>query len=197
MPSHRLAFAALALLGCSVPAAAQKCRVIHNASDVGLWVVYDEKHTAVEGSVQSAEKRNDRVWGRLFFEVAVEAEKPKARCLKLGWRVEPAGDRPVDAFDFGGRLPSGIITLSNDSDHGGDPEGEIELWVPDDRVREADETFRIVLTDAVTGHTLPGLVGKRDEQSGVRDRKASATSLDMRHRLLMTVQDAPEQASRH
>ena len=197
MPCHRLAFAALALLACSVPAAAQKCRVIHNASDVGLWVVYGEKHTGVEGSLQSAEKRNDRLWGRLFFEIAVEAERPKARCLKLGRRVEPAGDRPVDGLDFGGRFPSGIITLSNDSDHGGHPEGEIELWVPDDRIREADETFRIVLTAAVTGNPLPGLVGKRDEQSGLRDHKAPPSSLDMRHRLVMTVQDAPEQASRH
>jgi len=196
MSSRCFAVAAFVLLGCSAPAEAEKCRVIHNASEVGLWVVYGEKQTAVEGSVQSAEKRGDRVWGRLFFEVAVEAEKPRARCLKLGWRVEPAGSRPVDALDFGGRFPRGIITLSNHSDHGGDAEGEIELWVPDDRAREADETFRFVLTDAVTGNALPGIVGRRDEQSGVRDRMAHASSLDMRHRLLMTVQDAPEQASR-
>ena len=170
--------------------------MIHNASEVGLWVVHGESNTAVEGSLQSAANRGDRVWGRLFFEVAIEAEKPNAKCLKLGWRVEPTGNRPVNALDFKGQLPSGIVTLSKDSDHGGDPQGEIELWVPDDGVRELDETFRIVLTDPATGHPVPGVVGKREARLGVRDRKASVSSLDMQDRLLMTVQDAPEQASR-
>ncbi len=173
-----------------------RCVPLRHADTVQLWIRGgEEEFRAVEGSEETAAKRGDRVWGHLFFEVQFGVNRPKAKCMRVRWRVEPWGAHPVDSADFDGRLPSGYMDLFYSSD---DHEvgGAIQLWAPDDGKREGPETFRLVLLDPVTGAPLAGRVGRYNPNTGWRARNASPSSLDMRRRLVMTVEDAPEQARR-
>jgi hypothetical protein len=171
------------------------CPAITNATKAGLYVVHGERETAVEGSPQSAARRGDTDWRHLFFEIALAANKLKGPCAIIDWRVEPTGPAPVDAADFGGKLPSGRLTLHRS--HGEQfIEGEIEIWVPDDHVAEPPEQFRVVLTSPASECPLPGVVRRYDDQRGIPLFHVSPASLAMRYRLVMTVLDAPEQRLR-
>lgn len=179
----------------STSSGGMKCVPLQRADAAKLWVKYGEQQTAVEGSKESAAKRGDNEWGHLFFGVEIGADRPIHRCMRVGWRVEPWGPRPVDAADFGGKLPSGMMDLFDDSDHG-DVGGAIQIWGPDDHVIEGPETFRIVLLDPVTGTPLAGTVGTYDPVTGMRARHRTSQSLDLATRMVMTVLDAPEQSGR-
>lgn len=174
-----------------------KCVPLRSADAVRLWIIPDdaERKTAVEGSKESAAKRGDNNRMRLFFEVQLRADRPIQRCMRLRWRVEPWGRNPVNAADFGGTFPSGTVDLIYNSHHD-ETAGAIQVWVPDDNRREQSETFRIVLLDPITKGPLAGTVGAYDPDTGMRARNRSPQSLDMRNRLVMTIEDAPEQASR-
>lgn len=190
-----IAFAAIALSSGSDAQSGERCPAITDASRAGLYVIYDERQTAVEGSEQSAQRRGDDNWDHLFFEVAFAAKKLGPRCGRIGWRVEPYGRAPVDAADFGGKFPSGVVDLSRTDSR--DPfKGEIEIWVPDDGRAERPEQFRIVLANPLTGRPLAGVIGLYDDNRGVPVFRAPAASLLMRDRLIMTVEDAPEQRRR-
>ena len=171
-----------------------RCVPLRRADSALLWIKYGERRTAVEGSEASAAARGDLDRGHLFFGVEFGVDRPKSACLRVRWRVEPWGPHPVDAADFGGTFPSGTMDLVDGSDHG-ETSGAIQIWVPDDHVREGPETFRIVLLDAVTGAPLAGTVGIHDPETGGRARRPTQ-GLDMRERMVMTVEDAPEQAGR-
>ena len=194
----------LAVLLGPVPASAQtwatsgeglKCVPLRRADSAALWIKYGERRTGVEGSLASAEKRGDKEWNHLFFGVEFGADRPISTCMRVRWRVEPWGPHPIDAADFGGTFPSGVMDLIDGSDHG-ETSGAIQIWVPDDSVRERPETFRIVLLDAVTRTPLAGTVGVYDVETGMRARNPDPRALDMRGRMVMTVEDAPEQAAR-
>lgn len=190
-----VAFAAIALSSGLDAEAGERCPAITDASRAGLYIIYDERATAVEGSSQSAERRGDNVMKHLFFEVAFAAKNLRQRCGRIGWRVEPYGPSPVDAADFGGKFPSGVVDLSRTDSR--DPfEGEIEIWVPDDGRAEGPEQFRIVLANPLTGRPLTGVIGRYDGNRDVQVIRAPAASLVMRNRLIMTVEDAPEQRRR-
>jgi hypothetical protein len=179
----------------STSAEGMKCVPLRRADTAKLWILYGEKQTAVEGSKESAAKRGDDHWNHLFFSVEFGSDRPIARCMRVRWRVEPWGSNPVDAADFGGSLPSGTMDLFDDSDHD-EVGGAIQIWAPDDHVRERPETFRIVLLDPITGAPLAGTVGTYDPRTGMRARHPAVGSLNMKNRMVMTVLDAPEQQSR-
>lgn len=188
-------FAAIALTSVSDAEVGVRCPAITDASRAGLYIIYDERASAVEGSRQSADRRGDRDTSHLFFEVAFAAKNLRSRCGRIGWRVEPYGRAPVDAADFGGKFPSGVVDLSRTDSR--DPfKGEIEIWVPDDGRAERPEQFRIVLANPLNGRPLAGVIGLYDDNRGVPVFRAPAASLLMRNRLIMTVEDAPEQRRR-
>ena len=204
--SVRIAHSCLALALMLAPASASgeqwstsgegmKCLPLRSADGVKLWIIPEERETAVEGSKESAQKRGDSNWAHLFFGVGIRADRPTQRCMRLRWEVEPWGPSPIDAADFGGRFPSGTVDVIYNSHHD-EAAGAIQIWVPDDHVRERPETVRIVLLDPVTGTPLAGTVGAYDPDTGMRARHRSARSLDMKNRMVMTVEDAPEQAAR-
>lgn len=172
-----------------------KCVPLRRADAAKLWIVSGERQTAVEGSKESAVRRGDRNWPHLFFSVQFVVDRPIAKCMRVRWRVEPWGPNPVDAADFRGRFPSGTMDLFDDSDHD-EVSGAIQLWVPDDHVRGRPETFRIVLLDPVTAAPLAGSIGIYDSRTGARTRHPAFQSLDMKNRMVMTVEDAPEQKDR-
>ena len=175
-----------------------KCVPLRRADAVRLWIVSDEpneRKTAVEGSRESAAKRDDGDAPLLFFEVKIRADRPIQKCMRLRWRVQPWGRRPVDAADFGGRFPSGTVDVIYDSHHD-EAAGAIQVWVPNDYVRERPETFRIVLLDPVTRTPLAGTVGAYDPVTGVQARNRTVQSLSMKNRMVMTVLDAREQRAR-
>ncbi|HEY0629863.1 MAG TPA: hypothetical protein VGD23_11105 [Sphingomicrobium sp.] len=175
-----------------------KCFPLRRADAVRLWIASDEpneRKTAVEGSRESAARRDDGNAPLLFFEVRIRADRPIQKCMRLRWRVEPWGQRPVDAADFGGKLPSGTVDVIYNAHHD-EAAGTIQVWVPNDDVRERPETFRIVLLDPVTRRPLAGTVGAYDPGTGMRARNRPAQSLNMTNRLVMTVLDAPGPRSR-
>ena len=154
----------------------------------------DERKAAVEGSRNRGAKR-DRDGPALFFEVQLRADRPSQRCMRLGWRVEPWGPNPVDRADFGGKFPSGTIDVIYGAHHD-EAVGALQLWVPDDHIREDAETFRIVLLDPVTRSPLGGTIGAFDPETGMRARRRTPQSLGMENRLVMTVLDAAAQRPR-
>jgi hypothetical protein len=116
--------------------------------------------------------------------------------MRLRWRAEPWGPHPVNAMDFGGKFPEGTVDLIYDAEHD-ETSGAIQLWAPDDHVREEPETFRVVLLDPTTREPLAETIGVYDPETGMRSHHPLPESLDMRDRLVMTVEDASEQAARH
>ena len=176
----------------------KKCVPLRSADAARLWIASDqpdERKTAVEGSRDDSAKRKHGDAPLHFFEVQLRSDRPSQRCMRLGWRVEPWGRRPVNAADFGGEFPSGTMDVIYYSHHD-EGAGAIQVWVPDDHVREDPETFRIVLLDPVTRTPLAGTIGAYDPNTGMRARHRTGQSLDMKNRTVMTVLDAPEQSTR-
>ncbi|MDO6563721.1 Calx-beta domain-containing protein [Amphritea sp. 1_MG-2023] len=58
------------------------------------------------------------------------------------WTVQPSGDNPVNALDFGGFYPSGVVGFSP-----GQETATISVTVMGDDTGEFDETFTVVLSE--------------------------------------------------
>ena len=67
------------------------------------------------------------------------------------WTVVPNGDNPVNAQDFGGFYPSGVVGFSP-----GQETATISVAVMGDDIGEFDESFSVVLSDASGADILEG-----------------------------------------
>ena len=92
------------------------------------------------------------------------------------WAVTGTGDNPANAADFGGTLPSGIVTFA-----AGVTSQVITVNVQGDTVVEPDETFTVTLSGAtnatITTATATGTILNDDTPPVERDRQ-QITSLD-------------------
>lgn len=171
-----------------------RCRLLRDAGRAHLWIIYSESDRVVEGD--SAAPRGGVVpnGASNLAGMEMQADPSGTTCWRLAWRAEPWGPHPTDAADFGGRWPSGFVDIFPEGDEN-EWSGAIQISLPDDHRRETPETFRMVLLDPVTRRPLAGRVNRSDPRTGMRDHHAPAAALDMRNRLVFSVEDPPAASS--
>ena len=86
---------------------------------------------------------------KTVFTFTVVREGDTSGVTSTMWSVVPAGDHPVQALDFGGALPSGILVFN-----AGESSKDITVVVEGDNVGEFNEAFKVVLSDTVGGTAL-------------------------------------------
>ncbi|MEM9061416.1 MAG: tandem-95 repeat protein [Pseudomonadota bacterium] len=116
-----------------------------SASDT-FTITVDAPDPAIEGLIVSAIDRSqaEGTAAASTFRFDVYRLGDLSEPASVDWAVGPTGANPVNLADFAGRLPSGSIAFA-----AGEERKLIEIDVVGDFAEEADETFEIILSNAV------------------------------------------------
>jgi Ca2+-binding RTX toxin-like protein len=112
--------------------------------------------------------------GTVQFSYAVERTGPTGGTSTVNWAVEGSGAQPVDAADFGGSLPSGVLTFAP-----GETYKTVTFRVSGDSAVEPDEALAVRLSGA-SGATLGNALSSgtivNDDQPPAGDQPGRAIS---------------------
>jgi Ca2+-binding RTX toxin-like protein len=87
--------------------------------------------------------------GTLAFSYTVTRSGDTSGTSTVRWAVTGSGSNPADAADFGGTLPSGMVTFA-----AGETSKTITVNVTGDKIIEADESFAVTLSSPSAGTTI-------------------------------------------
>ncbi len=109
----------------------------------------DDPAISISPAQQSIEEGDS---GIVYFTYTVTRTGDLSGTSSVDWHVEQTGDHPVQALDFGGAYPSGIVVFN-----AGESEKTILVAVAGDTTGEYDEGFMVVLSDNVNCEIVDGV----------------------------------------